>query len=301
MSQWIIFSLFAPFLWAVANLQDRWLCAKAVKNEYILTFIAAGLRLPVFIVWFAIAGWYLPSVTHLLMVLVAGILAIIPVIFYLRALKEEESSRVMLVYYSASPVITFILSTIFLGERFSSSNLTGAAFLLVAAIFSVIKFQKGFLQFRSAVLWVFISSILWPISDIIIKYLTPYFPSTLTLTAWMNVGEFCAIFSVFLFPQFARNFSLKSFKFSKKIWLVLIANMFVFQTGLYLFLRAIALERVALIIVITAIQPLMLFIMELLVHKFLPQVGKVDVSVRSLLPKIVAICFFAVGVWFISI
>lgn len=295
--QWISLSLFAPFVWAVGNIGDRYLCVRGVKNEYALAVMAALFRLPLFLIFWCASGWFVPEIGPMLLALVAGVCVILPGIFYLRALRHEESSRVMLLYYATSPVATFVLGSIFLGEKFDALDITGSVLLLLAGFFSIIKFQTGFFKFHTSVLWVLVGSVLWPISDVIAKYLTPAFPSTTSLLAWEALGGLFAVFLLLRFPECKRNCKLQNFNWPRVSWLIFVFNMVLFQIGLFAFFKALALERVALTVVLNATQPLMNFGLELVAQKFIPEIEKMDLGIRSLLPKGIAFGLMIMGIW----
>lgn len=299
--QWITLSLISPLIWAFGNVWDRFLCVKGIKNEYALAVIYTVARLPVFLILWWISGWYVPSsLSVLLLALLSGAFVILPSIFYFKALKHADSSHVMLIYYSLSPLVTFVLSIVFLGDRFDIYDMAGSAFLLSAVIFSVVKFQRNFLVFNRGILWLLVGCLIWPISDVLVKYLTPSFPSVLTLATWEDLGGFLAIFVLFLFPEFIRNARPKNFKWSPTIWAIVIFNVILFQVGLFTFFKALSLEKVALVIIVTSMQPLMNFAFELVAQKIFPEFERMDLSWRSLLPKGLAFCLMVIGIIFFN-
>lgn len=261
-----------------------------------MTFMAAVVRLPMFFVFWWISGWFVPSSwSQFGLMMVCGAFVILPAVFYFKALGREECSRVMLLYYSLSPVITFVLGAIFLGEKFDISDIIGSLLLLLAGFFSVVKLESGFFRFHTGVLWVLIACIIWPTSDIIAKYVMPSFPSTVSLLSWQLLGGFFTAFLLLLFKDFSRNCRIQNFKWPRSSWLIFAFNMIIFQVAQFVFLKALSLERVALTIVITSVQPLMVFFLELIMCKFVPQIGKVDTSWRSLLPRSIAFCLMIAG------
>lgn len=299
--QWIFYSLLPPILWGATNVIDRYLCSRAIRNEYAMTFVASLIRLPLFLVFLGIAGWFFPAPLYFLLIFAAGFLLVFPFLFYFRALAREEAPRVMLLYYSASPLATFILATIFLGERFSRFDLLGALLLLFAAILSIIKFEKGFFRFRTAGLWVLVSSILWPISDILVKYVTPFFPSTLSLFAWIHFGAFLAGLFLLLWPEFFRNCKLQYIRWPLTSFLFYLFGVFIFNIGLFSFLKALSIERVALTVVISAIQPLFVFLFDYIAQKFTAPLERLDLSLTSLTAKGVASIFILLGIWLFTL
>ncbi|MBI5412857.1 DMT family transporter [Candidatus Peregrinibacteria bacterium] len=294
---WVIFGLLAPLFWGIANIGDRYLSSVAVKNEYALTFAAGVLRLPLVIVFLWISGWFLPNLNSLIWVFISGFLTIFAYVFYFRAFQKEEASRVMLLYYTISPLVTFALSAVFLGERFSNYDLAGSLLLLVAAFLTVVKFQKGFFKFNIGILWVLLSGLFWPASDVIQKYLTPIFPSTSSLFAWTLAGSFIAGFVLLLMPDFSKNCKPNDFRWSKSSWLLFIINSALFFLGIFTFLKAIAIGKVALTVVLNVSQPLFVFIFELMMRKFRPTLWQVDTSTSSLIAKTTAFFLMVAGVW----
>lgn len=298
---WIFYSLLPPILWGATNVIDRFLCSRTIRNEYAMTFVACLLRLPVFLIFLGISGWFFPAWKYLLFVVIAGFLMVYPFLFYFRALSREETPRVMLLYYATSPIITFLLSMIFLGERFSGFDFLGSLLLLTAAVLSIVQFKKGFFRFRTAGLWVLVASIMWPVSDVIVKYLTPFFPTTLSLFAWFNLGGFAAGFFLMLWPEFSRNCKLQNIRWPLTSFLLYILGALLFNVGLFSFLKALSLERVALTIVITAVQPLFVFLFEYIVQRFTAPLERLDLSLASLTAKGAASVFILLGIWLFTL
>lgn len=294
---WILFGLAAPLFWGIANIGDRYLSSVAVKNEYALTFAAGMLRLPLAIAVLWASDWFLPDLNGLIWAFASGFCTIFAYVFYFRAFQKEEASRVMLLYYAASPIATFALSSVFLGERFSAYDLAGSLLLLIAAFLTVVKFQKGFFKFNAGILWVLLSGLFWPASDVIQKYLTPIFPSTSSLFAWTLAGSFIGSFALLLSPDFSKNCRPGNFRWPRSSWLIFLVNSALFFSGIFIFLKAIAIGKVALTVVLNVSQPLFVFIFELMMSKIKPSLWQVDTSARSLIAKAAAFCLMIAGVW----
>lgn len=296
-SLWVLFGLLAPLFWGIANVGDRYLSSVTVKNEYALTFAASVGRLPFAIIFLWIAGWFVPDLKPLILVLISGFLSVFPFLFYFKALQKEEASRVMLLYYTTSPILTFFFSMIILGEKFTGYDIAGSLLLIIAAILTIVKFQKDFLNFHKGVLWVLLSSVTWSFSDVLQKYLMPSFPSSVSLLAWIFIGSFFASFLFLLLPEFLKNCKPRNFHWSGLSWWLLAANVVLFVLGTFTFLEALAIGKVALTVVLSASQPFFVFIFELAMRKIRPSVWEADTSTFSLIAKTAAFCLMVAGVW----
>lgn len=299
-SLWILFSVSAPFLWALGNVFDRALMSRFVKNEYALTFAGALMRFPVFLALWFFSDLYVPQFIPFIISVATGFFTITPVLFYLRALEKSEAKSVMLLYDATNPLFVLILSTLFIGERFNAHEGFAFILLLSAGIFSSIRFDRT-LRFEKSIFWVVLASFLWAVSDILYKQLMPYFPSATALFGYVLLGGFLSGFLFFIFPKIRNSCRLNNFRWPFTAWILFfIANITAFA-GFIFMIKAFELERVALTVVLMAIQPLFVFLFEIFFARFFTIFEKTDTSFANLLPKVIAFVIMIAGVWLLNL
>lgn len=306
-TQWLVFALAAPLLWSINNITDRIFITKIVKNEYAITFAAGMLRIFYFLILLLTSGWFLPRTTPLLIALLAGFFSVIAIIFYFKALAREETVPAILVFDAANPCLVLLLSVLFLNEKFTIYSILGFILLLLASILSSIKLGEK-IKFRSGIIFMLIAVVFWGVSDIMYKYIMPEFPSVSALLAWVMLGGFIGSF-IMLIPFGSRKlFSVKDFNWGKNTWIIFTLVAFLSFFGYFFFFKAIEIGSVTLTTVVSNIQTLFIFILELILFylsRFLPSrlrfFEKVDLSKNSLLPKVAAFICVVSGIFLLQI
>lgn len=296
---WLTYALLTPVFWAVNNVLDRMMMTRLMRNEYALTFLGALSRLPFFLIFFAMTGFYVPPLREFLLSLVAGFLVVFPIIFYLRALERDEATSMIIIYDATNPLFVLFLSAAFLAERLNLFEGLGFFILLLAGVLASIEFHGKF-QVRRGAFWIILSALLWAPADVLLGYLVPKFPSVLSLLTWEFFGSFVAGFLFLLAPQFRRRCRLADFNWPMKWWVIYGIAAIIAYAGYFTFLKAFELERVSLTVVMTNIQPLLVFLFGLAAAAISPLFVKPDTSPRHLIPKGIAFLLVILGVYLLQ-
>lgn len=130
---WAIFSILAAICWAIVNIVDKYILTKWVRQPIIPVIILGVVGLIASAIVYFIYGFSYLSYFNILLALVAGIFYILMSIFYFKAVKIEEVSRVSPLFY-LSPLFILIFAAIFLGEIFTPLKYLGISLLTVGAI-----------------------------------------------------------------------------------------------------------------------------------------------------------------------
>lgn len=296
---WLVYALLTPFFWAINNVLDRMMITRLNTNEYVLSFAAALTRLPFLFVFLWLADWYVPHARELILALIAGFLVVLPLVFYYKALEKDEAPPVILIYDATNPIFVLILSTLFLHERLNVFEGFGFGFLLLAGVLASLKFEEKIRISRGA-WWIILAALFWAPADVLLGYLVHEFPSASALLAYEFIGSFLGGFLFFLVPQFRKHCRAADFHWSKTLILVYGIATFIAYAGYFTFLKAFALERVSLTVVVTNIQPLLVFFFGLILASFSRLFEKPDTSFRNLFPKGISLLFILLGIWLLQ-
>lgn len=294
-SLWLLFALAAPFLWSINNVVDRVFMTRLVKNEYAITFAAGMLRLVYFLILWPIAGYFIPDAKLTGIALLAGVLAIAGVIFYLKALEREETAPAILFFDAINPLLVLVLSMTFLQEKLTGTSGIGFFLLLIAGMISTIKLGAK-LHFRRGILWMLVAILCWAPADILYGYLVPRFPDIVSLSAWTAFGSFLGSFLLLIPRKTRQACRLKNFTWPLSTWILFIWPAFLSYIAYYFYLKAIELGGVSLTTVVSNIQTLFIFLIELLIFA-LWRKEKMDLSRASLIPKGLAFVLLIAGIW----
>ena len=296
---WLVFSLIARVFWAGDNIVDKLLIGKYIKNPYVLTLLGgiAPLIISVIIFLFYKLEWI--GLIPIVIILLAGIIQIIAVFAFYKALAKEEVSRVIPLF-QLTPVFVLILSAFFLKENLTINQYIGFILILLGGFFVSLKRIEGVFKLRKAFWWMILSSSIYAIQAIIIKSLYVNY-SYLNLTFYHGIGIFIPTFALLTFSSKSRNSFTREFSnLNIKGWLI-VGLAAIFIAGAYLSgLWAFRTGSASLISVLRGFQSIFVFIFSLVLSIWLPKILKEELASGVLLTKVIAISLMIVGLFFIA-
>lgn len=296
---WIFFSLISRAFWAGDNIVDKLLIGKYIKNPYVLTLLGG---IAPFIVSMLIILFYRPHWIGLIptvIILLAGIIQIIAVFAFYRALAKEEVSRVIPLF-QLTPVFVLILSAVFLKESLNVSQYLGFILILLGGFFISLKRIEGIFKLREAFWWMILSSLIYGVQAIIIKSLYIKYPY-LDLTFYHGIGIFIPTFALLTFSNKSRNSFLKEFSNLNRIGWLIVGLAAVFIAGAYLSgLWAFRTGSASLISVLRGFQSIFVLVFSLVLSIWLPKILKEELTSGVLLTKIIAISLMLAGLFLIA-
>jgi drug/metabolite transporter (DMT)-like permease len=152
------------------------------------------------------------STLSMLLVLVIASIDTAANYFYFKTFEKSEAS-VAIPILSLSPVVTFILSGLLLGEKPKLTSIVGSI-LIMFLIIRLSSSKQDLKSFRATTLRpAVISSILFGASAIPSKYLLSTMKATNALTLYMLRGALITLFSVLVFKNSVRSFDVKTYRF----------------------------------------------------------------------------------------
>ena len=146
---WIIYSIIAVLIWSIVNIVDKHILEKRIKNSLIPVVIFGVIGLLIAIIIYLLQGFQPLSGLNIILALIAGIFLKLTNVFYFKATKIEEISRVIPLL-SLSPLFVLILATIFLGEVFKPLQYLGIFLLVIGAILLSTKIFKEEIRLSKA-------------------------------------------------------------------------------------------------------------------------------------------------------
>lgn len=166
---WVIFVVLAAFIWAAANIIDKFVMTKWVKNPFLPMLVSGFLFIAVVPLIYFFQGFSFLSKTNILLALAAGIFYGAASFAYFKVLKTEEVSRAVPLFYLDTIFILFFAS-VFLSEFFSLEKYAGIFLLVIGAI---IISSKGIakLHFEKSLGLIILAAIFYSIHSVILKYL----------------------------------------------------------------------------------------------------------------------------------
>lgn len=296
---WLIVALMAPATYATVTFVDKYLLSKKVKDYNampIYTAITAMIAGTLF--WIANGFPSLPLNDALLVTLV-GVLTGFSLIVYFKALSKADTSNITILF-QMFPVITLILSYIFLKEVITVQQLIGFGIILLSGVF--ISLQKSKKKTNiSEVFWlILIYDLLWALSGILMKYATNAnsFSEVINYESWgIGIGGII----IYLFFNDIRTAFHKSLKKVKLSTLSVIGlNESVFVIAKTLTFYAFSIGPAALVSVLETTQVFFAIIYGYLLTTLFPHIIKEDISKKQIKKRIISALLVVIGIVFIS-
>ena len=287
---WLLFSLLAALVWAIVNINDKFILTKLVTKPIVPLMILGFISLIAAGIIYLVKGLPYLSAFNLFLAFIAGILFVLMNLFYFKAVQLEEISRVIPLFY-ISPIFILILAWFFLGEIFTTISYAGIFLLIAGAI--LISVRHPFKITVGKAYWFMILSTLSLASNqVISKYLLGI-ADFWTVFAYVRIASFIALIPIFFiyFPYLAENIRVKG---SKVLGFVSF-NESMNLVGVIFITVAASTGFVTLVNTLSSIQPLFVFVFAVLLSLFFPKIIKEELNKPTLALKLVAIILMIIG------
>jgi len=300
---WFFIALWAPFLLACANHNDKFLLSGYLKDKNIgsiVIFSSLFSGVAITIVLFIQPDVYDVSLVQGSALVATGMLSVFAAVCYLYALGIDETSFVT-PFYQMVPIFAYFLGYFILGETITLAQGLGSIVIIVGALALSLEFGRRGIRFkRNVVALMLAASFLSAINGVIFKLIAVDKGFWVSLF-WGFVGQVMAGLTILVcVPSYRRDF-LGLFKQQKVAVVGLIAlsrTLFSVSEGVTLYATLQA--PVALVLVVNSFQPLFVFTLGIVLTLLLPRVAKESLSRMKMLQKAVGIGFMLVGGYLIS-
>ena len=295
---WLIISIFAYFLNAIAGLIDKILLKKSIPEPVVYTFYVGVLSLAalVLIPW----GFQYPGLNLLLISLLAGLIFILALWLLYILLKKEEISRIIPLVGGFSSVFVFLSAHLFSLEKLSSKQILAFIIILIGGF--LISLKKGPIKFLSKKIFFLglLNSSLFALFYILSKFVYLNHPF-ISSFVWLRIGGGLGVLILFFIP---RN--------REKILAVIkkpnigAGKIFLFGQGCgalsFLFVNyAISLGSVSLVNALQGTQYGFLFLMAIIFSKRFPHLLEEKLTTKIVFQKAISIVLIGLGIFILFI
>jgi drug/metabolite transporter (DMT)-like permease len=300
---WFFVALWAPFLLACANHNDKFLLSRYLRKKSLGSIVIpsalfSAVAIP--IVLFIQPQAYDVTLVQGSGLVAAGISSVCAAVCYLHALDIDEASFVT-PFYQAVPIFAYVLGYFILGETITLLQGLGSVVIILGALALSFDFGRRGMRFkRSVVAWMAGACLLSAANGVIFKLIAldrGFWPSLF----WGFVGQVAASLMLLVcVPIFRRDF-LVLLKQEKAAALGLIAlSRTLFSASEAVTLYATLLAPVALVLLVNSFQPLFVFVFGTLLTRFFPDVTKESLDRMKMLQKAAGIGLMLLGGYLIS-
>ena len=300
MADWIYFVLAAYAIWAVCSLIDKIVISKGYIKNPLVYIVLNGLMNVLIVFLFPFVEFELLSFTDILIVmLIAGVLFVISVVLYYKAVEHDEISRIIMIYQLSS-VFTFIFSYIILGERLGKSQIIGFLFLLAAGLIVSYKKVGKSIKISKAFYYILASAFLGSVGAVSVKYIynvTNFWNAFL----WLRISGFTAL--GVLAAASVRNEFVGTFKnMNPKIRYLLGFKMVIDFSAFAFIGYAIYKGPLSLVSALSgSVHPLFVFALALIATLYIPHLLKEEINKKSILSKLLALALIIIGIIFVNL
>jgi drug/metabolite transporter (DMT)-like permease len=300
---WFFIALWAPFLLAFANHNDKFLLSRYLKDKNvgaIVIFSSLFSGVAIAIVLLIQPDVYEVSLVQGSALVATGMLSVFAAVCYLYALDIDEASFVT-PFYQTVPIFAYFFGYFILGETITLTQGSGSLVIIVGALALSLEFGRRGIRFkRNVVALMLAASFLSAINGVIFKLIAVDKGFWVSLF-WGFVGQVMAGLTFLVcVPSYRRDF-LGLFKQQKVAAVGLIAlSRTLFSVSEAITLYATLMAPVALVLVVNSFQPLFVFMLGIVLTLLFPRVAKESLDRRKMLQKGVGIGLMLVGGYLIS-
>ncbi len=299
---WLFFAFSGPVLWAISVHFDKYLVERFFKESnvavlLVFTAFIGVLMLP--FIWYFQPSVTNPAISSIAVIAFAGILYMGAMLLYLQALQSEEAS-VVAPFFQASPLFGYALGYLALGEKLSSTQLTGGALIIVGALIVSLRFgaAAGAFNLRLAILMLGCGFVL-SVATLIFKIFAIEVDFW-TTTFWMFVGEALFGLALLMVPSCRRQF-VAVLRTNTAALLSINASNELINLGGGLGNRyALLFAPLSIVQAIGSTTTLFVFAFGIVLSLLFPRLGRENLSGRELAQKGIAAVFVALGVTLVT-
>jgi drug/metabolite transporter (DMT)-like permease len=295
---WFFIALWAPFLLACANHNDKFLLSRYLKEKNIGSIVVLSSlfsSVAIAIVLFIQPNVYDVSLVQGSALVTTGMLSVFAAVCYLYALDIDEASFVT-PFYQTVPIFAYFLSYFILFETITLAQGLGSFVIIAGALALSFEFGRRGMRFKRNVVALMLgASLLSAINGVIFKLIAVDKGFWVSLF-WGFVGQVMAGLTLLVcVPSYRRDF-LGLFKQKKVAVVGLIAlSRTLFSISEAVTLYATLLAPVALVLLVNSFQPLFVFALGIVLTLFFPRVANESLSRMKMLQKGAGIGLMLVG------
>jgi transporter family protein len=172
---WVAYALIGPLIFTVINFIDKLLLEKEIPDPLMMPIVLTITALLSGTLLHIVTGFPTLPLPALLITVFSGVLTTGAAAFYFVALSREHTSNVI-VLLKIEPVMTLILSYLFLRETITASQLLGFVLLLSAALALSANRETGRIRPSTSLWLVMMANLSNAAAQIVFKHVAESYP-----------------------------------------------------------------------------------------------------------------------------
>lgn len=320
---WLFITISAYFINAGVYVADKFLLSKKIHSSIAYAFYVGVWS--VFNIGLLLFWPWLPNLRELILDLLAGLLFLVTLVFWYKALHQSEASRVVPIVGALVPIFSFILSFVFLGEALSQQQLIAFIVLICGGALISIKrtkvysYQRVITRFREIIGDIMgdlparfqptgrlivnsvAAAVFFAAYYVLMKYVYLHQPFIGSFI-WSRLGSFVGVLLMLFVPgwRYLIFKQQQGMKTPKNILFFLVVRLLA-AAAFIMINWAISLGNVAIVNALQGVQYLFLFVIILLISNKFPKMLNEQLGGGVLLQKVIGTLMVCLGLYlFIS-
>lgn len=291
---WILFSIVAAVFWAVVNIVDKVTISKLIKKPIVVTILLSFIDVVIAII-ILLNDFVLITWLQFILFVVVSSCCVFGTIFYFRAIRKEEASRVVPLF-SLSLIWIMVIAAIFLDEVFGLKEYFGIIIIFLGSVLISIKKKVKFKISGSFFLMIG-STLLFAINNVVQKYLLE------DLKFWTVFAYTGLLFFILLIPAaiFYRKELIKTIKRTKYKGIGALMSISILDSlGAVFFLIALSFGYVTFVEAVASTQYVFLFLLTIFLSVLFPKIFREKITKPIVILKLTAIILITGGIILIA-
>lgn len=318
---WLLIAVTSYLVNAGVYVADKFLLSKKIHSSITYAFFVGIWSIFNFLI--LPLDFWVPSFQEFSIDILAGLLFLVTLIFWYKALHQSEATRVVSLVGALVPIFSFILSAIFLDATLSEREFLAFFILIIGGVLISIKntrvyylkevsdrFRSIFGDFlgpihahyrptRRLLLNSCVSALFFAAYYVLIKYIYSYQPF-IGAFVWSRLGSFIGVLLILFVPEWRRNI-VKHQKGQKSPGnLSFFLGVRIFAALAFIMLNwAISMDgaNVAMVNALQGVQYVFLILIVIFLSRRFPKILKEELGGGVLMQKIIGATLICTGLY----
>ena len=320
---WLFVAILSYLINAGVYVADKFLLSKRFHSSITYAFFVGIWS--IFNIFLLAFDFWVPTFRELLIDLSAGVLFLITLVFWYKALHQSEATRVVPIVGALTPIFSFLFSFMFLGESLAERQILAFVILINGGILISVKHTKfyevkavinrfknvfgnilgpihaRYRPTRRLIINSVISALFFAAYYVLIKYIYTHQPF-IGGFVWSRLGSFLGVLFILFVPEWRRLITKRKQEAKSPKNLAFFLGVRILAALAFIMLNwAISLGNVALINSIQGVQYVFLILLVLFLSTRFPSILKEELGGGVLLQKVIGIVLISTGLYMLIV
>ena len=320
---WLFVAIGAYFINAGVYLADKFLLSKKIHSSIVYAFYVGIWS--VFNLFLLVFDPWVPSFGELMIDLAGGLLFLVTLVFWYKALHQSEATRVVPIVGGLIPVFSLLMSSFFLGETMGNQQILAFLILIAGGVLISVKRTKFYLlhkivdrtreifgdslgeihaRFRPTRRLItnsIVSAFFFAAFYVLMKYIYIHQPFVGSFV-WSRMGTFIGAIAILAVPSWRKGIMDYQHTATAPKSLGFFLTVRIFAALAFIMLNwAISLGNVALVSALQGVQYLFFLIFAVIISMRFPQIFREEMGKEILVQKLIGVGLVSLGLYILVI